>query len=342
MNNIVIKKERDSNFELLRIVSQFYIVLYHICLYFIYPNTGQVFYKAIQLTLHIGVIDFVLISGYFTIKTSSKGLLKLLAIIFVYSFPEIVINLFHAHNIKHFLYNILFVSNSHFWFIKTYLYLYLIAPILNYHLKNSNDKQRWYILIVFFFISIYVGTTHGDDSLSSGKNIANFIFIYLLGNQLYKYKDYLNTISIKRWIFLYIILNAVLIFCYSYTNNSIFQKVIWRLSFPYCSPIIMVNAFLFFMIFSKIKIRSKKINYVAKSSLAIYLIHDNRPYIIGAIGSLSLYMINTINNSILLFFMFIVLTLLIIVLTVLIDKLLTPLWNKIELFGNKIYQRLGY
>ena len=55
---------RKSNFELLRIVSQLYIILYHIFCFFIYPNTEIAFHKAIQMTFHVGVIDFVLISGY--------------------------------------------------------------------------------------------------------------------------------------------------------------------------------------------------------------------------------------------------------------------------------------
>lgn len=321
---------------------QFYIVLYHICLYFIYPNSGQVFYKAIQLTLHVGVIDFVLISGYYTIKTSSKGLLKLLAIIFVYSLPEILINLYHSHNLKQILYDLLFVSNSHFWFVRTYLYLYLLAPLLNYYLKNTNSKQRWYIIFILFFMSIYIGTIHSDDSLSDGKNITNFMFIYILGNQLYKHRYNLKQITIKLLVLLYLLLNIALVLYYSFSTNLIIQKIVWRLSFPYCSPIIIVNALLLFMIFMNIRICSEKINYLAKSSLAIYLIHENRPYVIGAIGSSSIYLINNISNSFILFLILITLSLFIIALTVIIDKLLYPVWNKVELFGNKIYHRLGY
>lgn len=37
----------------------------------------------------------------------------------------------------------------------------------------------------------------GDASLEGGKNLINFIFIYVLGNQLFYYRDKLNQINIK-------------------------------------------------------------------------------------------------------------------------------------------------
>ena len=67
---------RKSNFELLIIVSQLYIILYHIFCFFIYPNTEIAFHKAIQMTFHVGVIDFVLISGYLVLNLLQKDLLS--------------------------------------------------------------------------------------------------------------------------------------------------------------------------------------------------------------------------------------------------------------------------
>lgn len=82
-------KERSSNIELLRIVALWMIVVYHIFAFCIFQNYQDVsiFYKAIWLPLHIGVVLFILISGFFRIKPSVKGTVRLLSYMFVYSVP---------------------------------------------------------------------------------------------------------------------------------------------------------------------------------------------------------------------------------------------------------------
>lgn len=86
-------QRRESSFELIRIVAQFMIVIYHLFLFFMYPMYGDTFYKAVQIPLHIGVLLFVLISGYFGIKTSAKGFLKLIGMIAIYYIPINVVNM---------------------------------------------------------------------------------------------------------------------------------------------------------------------------------------------------------------------------------------------------------
>lgn len=89
-------------------------------------------------------------------------------------------------------------------------------------------------------------------------------------------------------------------------------------------------------------IKSKFINWIAKSSFAIYLIHGNQPYAWAIMGFASLYCINEFNNPVFLFFSIILLALGIIVASVVIDKLLTPLWYIVERLGNFIFKRLKF
>jgi surface polysaccharide O-acyltransferase-like enzyme len=86
------QKERQSAFELLRIIAQIMIVYYHILLIGIYPTSGIPFYKALWLPLHIGVPLFVMISGYFEIKPSVRGFVKLIGLVFVLSLPVMVMD----------------------------------------------------------------------------------------------------------------------------------------------------------------------------------------------------------------------------------------------------------
>lgn len=88
MSNEVTTQIRESQFELLRIVAMWMIVFYHLFLSFtkgyeeIYP-----IYEGIKIPLHTGVILFVLISGYFGIRRSFKGVVKLLSMTAVYYIP---------------------------------------------------------------------------------------------------------------------------------------------------------------------------------------------------------------------------------------------------------------
>lgn len=85
---ILMAKIRESQFELLRIIAQWMIVFYHLLLFF--TETIQADYpifKGLQIPFHIGVILFVLISGYYGIRPSAKGLIKLLSMVAIYYVP---------------------------------------------------------------------------------------------------------------------------------------------------------------------------------------------------------------------------------------------------------------
>lgn len=85
MNSI---SQRESQFELLRIIAQWMIVVFHLLLMFTKNyQLNHPIYQGIQIPLHIGVILFVLISGYFGIKRSFKGLIRLLTMTAIYYVP---------------------------------------------------------------------------------------------------------------------------------------------------------------------------------------------------------------------------------------------------------------
>ena len=162
METINIYKQRESSFELMRLVSMFLIVFYHFFLFFLYPLYGDVFYKAIQMPLHIGVLLFVLISGYFGIKATPKGLIKLVGMMAVYYLPlQLVYICLHPGgvNSKEILKVLLFVSHTPYWFMRTYIFLFLFAPIINMYLSLVTDKKRILLLATLFFIGIYLGTS---------------------------------------------------------------------------------------------------------------------------------------------------------------------------------------
>ena len=329
--------QRNSAFELLRILSQVFIVLYHIC--YIWQGkeySSQPFFQAVSIPLHIGVVVFVLLSGYFTIKLKISGLVKLLGIFFIYCLPEVIYSVATAKDSLHAIRSLMFFSNSHFWFVKTYLYLFLVSPMINLWLNNASERQRWYMVAIFAFIACYMATSMGDNSLSTGKNLANFIYFYLVGNQLYYYRDKWMNIKTSNLVLCYIIFNVVVLTLEYYMYGNIVGKMVMRLSFPYSSPLILIGAVMFFMIIGKQHIQSRFINYVAASSLAIYLIHGSRAYLPELHGIVCGYLQGVTDNNLFLLSLYFIYTLIVITACVCIDKCLTPVWSIINKSGKRL------
>ena len=301
---------------------------------------SQPFFQAVSIPLHIGVVVFVLLSGYFTIKLKPSGLVKLLGIFIIYCLPEVIYSVATSKSMLHTIRSLMFFSNSHFWFVKTYLYLLLVSPMINLWLKNATERQRWYMVAVFAFIACYMATSMGDKSLSTGKNLANFIYFYLVGNQLYYYRDKWMNIKTSHIVLCYIIFNVMILTLGYYMYGNIVGKMIKWLSFPYGSPLILVGAIMFFMIIGKQHIQSRFINYVAASSLAIYLIHGSRPYLPMLHGEVCGYLQGVTDNNLYLFGSYMVYTLIVITACVVIDKCLTPVWNIINYTGKRLQERI--
>lgn len=328
---------RESSFELIRILAQFFIVFYHIFLFFIYPTTDEPFHKAIWLPLHIGVILFVLISGYFCIKPSIKGFIKLIGMMVVLYLPLGVANYLIMGGGKRELASFaLIVSATPFWFMRTYVFLYLFSPVINLYLRNSTLIKRFYIILVLGFISHYVGTIGMDPSLLDGKNLVTFLFLYVIGNTLHHYEAIWKRIPSYWYGIVFICVNIVLVVIFSLFTGRIVDAIYERLFFRYCSFGLLVSSLLFFMWIGGISFKSRFINYIAKSSLAIYMIHGAGLIFFNIIGPISLYLLRLSSNEFQLFILIFLLTVIIVTCCIIIDKLLNPIWDIINNLGERL------
>lgn len=268
-------KTRESSIELIRVIAQYFIVLYHLLMVIVYKNTGVEFYRVIWLPLHIGVPLFVMISGYFRIKTDIKRLVKLIGMVFVLQVPLLITNLLlTGGSLKEYISLFFFVSGTPFWFVRTYICLFLFAPIINNYLNGCTIRQRVLLLAVLFFISIYIGSLKFDSSLSDGKNLVLFLFYYVIGDTLHVYESKWKSIPGKYLTVGYLIINIVLVAIFTFFDkNRIVTAVFYRFFFEYTSIGLLLNSIAFFMIIGGLKFHSSLVNSIGKSSLAIYMIH---------------------------------------------------------------------
>lgn len=145
----------------------------------------------------------------------------------------------------------------------------------------------------------------------------------------------------SKLLLCYAVFNIVIMTLEYCMHGNIVGKMIKSLSFPYSSPMILIGAVMFFMIIGKQQIQSRFINYVAASSLAIYLIHGSRPYLPELHGEVCGYLQSINANNVLLFGSYAIYSLIVITACVCIDKCLTPVWSIINKAGKRLNETLA-
>jgi surface polysaccharide O-acyltransferase-like enzyme len=312
-----------------------FIVVYHFCLHAIDNNSPQSphLIKGFETILHIGVICFVLISGYFGIRPTLKGLVKFCLQCIAYSIGIYAIYcLFNADSFsfKTLIKSLLGVTHG-WWFVTTYVCLYIISPIINIPLQTQSTQKKILWILLLGILSFYFGLIHLSPSLADGKNVINFVLIYYIGDFLHNNVDYKKLkLHRNKIIFAYLLLNIGILTSYFLTANYLLlQKIIWRLFFPYNSPGLLINAILLFVIFSSFEFKSKFINWMAGSTFAIYLLHENA-YLGKYLYQFVTYLHNSLGNALVLAVTLVILAILVCIICILIDKMVKPILRAIE------------
>lgn len=158
---------RESNFELLRIISMWLIILYHIIHHgnMINNCANETLAKTLRIILYatlVHVNSFVILTGYFQCKSNFK-LKKLINLIFQTLFYIIIIYLIglklglitNLNNIG--LINRLSINAiGEYWFITNYLILYIFSDYINKFLYSLTKPQlEKFLIICFIIFSIY-------------------------------------------------------------------------------------------------------------------------------------------------------------------------------------------
>ena len=278
-------KERKSNIELLRIVCMFFIMLEHILImgtdFFTNPIGNQlVVANSIIGFTYIGVNCFILITGYFGAAFSWKRLLSIYLICLFYE----VVGFLVAYGLGNVEWSttalsyILFpLSHSNTWFIRCYVILLLLLPILNAGLKRLDKKQYLYALLLLTILNLYFGWFHKQPNFSGdGYNASQMVYLYVIGRYLNRYVDWENMRSYRRYIFAGWVLLAVIWGVVQNIHDIVHVVPHWN-GWAYNNPIVLMSAIVFFAYFRCSEIpQSKTINLFGATMLGVFLIHMNR------------------------------------------------------------------
>lgn len=297
-------KKRESSFELLRIISMCMIIAMH------YMTKGMqipklsvdnslknIIFWVIYALCMVSVNVYVLISGYFMVdsKWRLKKVVKLWLQVFFYSVlvPIILIicGAIKFGDIDFGLKQQIFlpISYEHYWFATAYVMMYLISPILCSAIDNMTkenlSKTIIGLLVVFGgFKSINPYLIPWDKY---GCDVLWFICLFLVAGYIRKYGISFFDSARKGFIvyFAFSLLTFMIAFIMSILVRSTGKLEYYMdmtYSYNYVTLFIAsIGLFYAFIYISKKNINkdAKKsgeiINWLAKYTFGVYLLHEN-------------------------------------------------------------------
>lgn len=273
---------RQSNIELLRIIAMFMILGLHVNFIAIGVPEIQVisnmplqgFARLFTENMCIvGVNVFVLISGWFGIHFKTKGICSF---IFQCLFFSLIVFIAFAAtgqveiNRINIMSAFLLYKNA-YWFVWAYLFLYILAPVLNGFIDNANRGTVKRVIILFFAIQTITFIFTSTGFTKTGYSPLSFIGLYLLA-RYYRLHRQNNCKYIYLGIYLLCALcNTLIYFIPAYLGQE--NNTIFSISISYTNPLNIIGALSLLLFFTKIDIISKLINWVASSCFAVYLFH---------------------------------------------------------------------
>lgn len=283
------RKERQSNFELLRVLAMTVMIGHHFSVH------GGYDFASTELTLvklwhyffyysgKIAFVAVVLISGYFLVMDTSRKIHwgKLLKLWVQISFYSSVIYLGNALYTGEFsalqcFYSFLPITRREWWFASAYFVLFITYPYINI-LLHSLDKKKYQQLVLLLMAIWCVCPTITKSDLESNR--------YLLLVLLYIVAGYLRLHGLSDGATKRLGWAAWGIAAVSFLTAMVFTVLGSR--FPFLAENsahlfgtnkfpTLIMAIYVFVVFSKLKIKNNQlINRLASTMFGVYLIHDS-------------------------------------------------------------------
>lgn len=287
------KKQRDMNFELLRIVSMILIISSHYILhggilkYLELYSFNYFFIDVIRALTRISVNLYVLITGYYMInsKIKIKKLFNLWLIVIFYSIGMFILSTFVGvkPGFQNITRSIMPISSGLYWFPTTYVALYILVPFINILVKKMNQKQYKILLGILFILLVLmknIFNTNGYIDAKNGSSLIWFVYLYLIAGyiRLYYTKSVNKTICLVITLITPFIITLIRAISLRTMDNNM-NKLL-----DFSNILNFISSIGLFLCFREIKIKNKIINKCTEKlsplMFGIYLIHEN-PYFKG-------------------------------------------------------------
>lgn len=340
-NNTPPHQQRDSNFELLRLLSMMMILALHANHQSLgEPTTAAAIASPLQMFAReliqqlcvVGVNVFVLISGWFGIRPKRSSFFSLMFQVVFYSVGLFVVMYALGERLP-FLKTIqLFWFGAGYWFVPAYIMLYALSPVLNSFIEHAERSTIKTFIIIFYSLQLLYGWAFDDfANFDGGYSAISFVGLYILARYLRIYRPSYTGYSKGKLLAIYLgvcVLGGLISLGSLLSGVGFLAEHFFGKMQIYTSPFVIIPSVSLILLFDKIQIQSKIINWLAVSCFAIYLIHQHwmvRPYF----WEVCRYVFN--NYSGLSYFLVIIPFLLAVGLAcILFDKLRIVCWSAIE------------
>lgn len=278
-------KVRESNFELLRIIAMFMVLILHADFQALgAPDKIEIINHPMAATIKVlfemasivAVNVFVLISGWFGIRPSFQGISKFIFQCLFFSLGIYTVVLIKGDvqfSIRG-LADCFAMMGGGYWFITSYICLYILSPVLNAFMDNTEkNTYRWVLIAFFVFQTIYAFCSGGASFFVKGYSAMSFIGLYMLAGYFKRYVD-ISKYSRKIWPCVYIACTLFLTLFFISAEFYGISAISSRLTI-YTNPIVILSSLSLLLMFAKVRIQSRVINWIGASSFAVYLLHTN-------------------------------------------------------------------
>lgn len=280
-------KERNSNIELLRILSMLMIVFHHFSVHgkFLYSgiDTNVLYLDFIQMWGKIGVVVFMLISGYFLVSVQAIRTSKVIKLWLQAVFYSVILYIMTAalkftdFSVVELVQAVFPFSSGLWWFASAYFVLYLLSPFINKLLNGISQKSFIGLLLLETLLWGVLGiiSRHGFQS----NELISMIYIYTIGAYIRLYK---NDVKLSKGKNIFYLAIAVFVTYLAKVGLEFAGTKMGLLAgyalwvYDYRSPFGIAVAVLLFYLFKNINLSNNKlINIISSATFGVYLIHDS-------------------------------------------------------------------
>jgi surface polysaccharide O-acyltransferase-like enzyme len=281
------QKERESSFELLRLLCIAGIIFMHTFgpLNDSLSSANREISVFINALFNTGVTCFILISGYFGIRFDLAKLIRLdLVIIFYTLLGTLLTGEITAQTL---IFSFFPILTERYWFLSCYFALCLLSLFLNQLVEKADKNTLRNIILVLLLLCSVIPTFFFYELIpDSGKGIVQMVMIYLLGRYLRKYHtEHLR----KSRLFLLLGVSTLLIFA----ADSILTRIKGVQMDTFCrdnSLFIIFSSVMLLLLFREFHFSSRFINHLAGNVMPLYVFESFvRLYILNRFIDLGAY-----------------------------------------------------
>lgn len=270
---------RQSNLELLRIVSMLLVLLAH----YVATRDAVTVQSArlsplptfLNLELHslsfVCVNCFILISGYFGIKFHLRSFCNFLFQIIFWNVVCIGLDkLFCISGESYSLLGMFFNGLIWGWFPQAYIVLFVLSEPLNHFISSVSVRNLGLYVLAFYVLSTICGYIFSFPDFRKGMSALSLVGVYLTGAYLRRTDMKIFRLNAHWDLLIYLVAGI----CFAAGSYILLRLGINKSPYGYLNPIIIMMAMYLFLFFSKVNIGSSAIiNSLASSAFAVYLLH---------------------------------------------------------------------